>query len=322
MRVGSGKFMYEVVEPWGQLLEGRGFAEVTALAVGANDRLYVFARFPHGILVFDRDGRFLAAWGEGVFKRPHGLFVGPDEAVYCVDDEGHALCKFTGDGKLQWTIETAPSDTGYKHYFPQTVLRPGPPFNMPTDVALSPDGDMYVTDGYGNCRVHKFAPDRRLLFSWGEPGGDGPGRMSVPHGIFVDKAGKVYVADRENQRIQIFSPKGEFLSQVKGVTRPCSLHVDAEGMMYIAELGLVNTGDSDHPKTSPEAKHGRVTVRNPSGEILAEWGAQDPQADMYFAPHAITMDSRGDLYMGQVLKSYSNGKAPTGRPTLHKYVRV
>jgi len=322
-KVGSDKFVYEVAEWWGQLPKGWAFRDVAGVAVDSQDRVYAFSRGEHPVVIFDREGRFLGAWGEGLFKRPHGIFIGPDDAVYCVDDWGHAVRKFTPDGRPLLVIETAdrPADTGYVWDDPRTVLRSGPPFCYPTGVALSPDGEMYVTDGYGNARVHKFAPDGQLLFSWGEPG-NGPGQFVTPHSACVDQTGLVYIADRDNRRIQIFSPQGEFITQWRDVRRPDSLCLDAKENIYVAELGLIKQGEPGRRYVVPTAPHGRITVRDLSGKILAEWGPEDPQgADLYYAPHGIAIDSRGDLYVSEVRGAYSGGVAPVNC-VVRKYIRV
>src|SRR5947209_2532895 len=104
------------------------------------------------------------------------------------------------------------ADTGAVGHDFRTIRRIGPPFNLPTNLALAPGGELYVADGYGNARIHKFSADGRLLFSWGEPG-SGRGQFHLPHGIAVGREGTVYVADRENSRIQLFSPAGDFLAE-------------------------------------------------------------------------------------------------------------
>ena len=111
-----------------------------------------------------------------------------------------------------------------------------PPFHYPTNVALAADGSLYISDGYGNARVHKFSSDGRLLLSWGEPG-TGPGQFHLPHGIAVGPDGTVAVADRENSRLQFFSPDGAFLREWTQIARPCQVAIDAEGVVYVAELG-------------------------------------------------------------------------------------
>ena len=172
MRLGSGQFVYEEVDGWGEVPDGWNIVEVPGVAVDSEDRVYVFCRSEHPVIVFDRDGRFLRSWGEGLIKRPHDIIVGPDDSIYCVDDWGHAVHKYNTEGELLMSIETAdnPSDTGYIWDVQKNVLRAGPPFNYPTGIALSPEGELYVSDGYGNARVHKFTADGELLLSWGEPG--------------------------------------------------------------------------------------------------------------------------------------------------------
>ena len=321
MKVGSGKFAYEEVEGWGRLPEGRSFGEVPGVAVDSQDRVYAFCRSEPPVVVFDREGHFLKAWGVDMFKRPHSLFIGPDDAVYCTDDWGHAVHKFTTDGELLMTIETADqvADTGYTWDHPETVLRAGPPFNHPTGVALSSEGDLYVSDGYGNARVHKFTAEGQLLFSWGEPG-NGHSQFVTPHSVCVDRAGVVYVADRQNCRIQLFSPQGEFIDQWRDLWWPCDMCMDADGNMYVAEVGGLFMGADKGPDL--RAPPARITVRGLSGKILAEWGLEDPLgAGVYFSPHNIAIDSRGDLYEGEVTASYTGGATPADWRVLRKYAR-
>ena len=121
---------------------------------------------------------------EGLFtNRTHGLTVGAD-AVYCADDGDHTVRKFSSDGTLLLTIGTAgvASDSGYDGKSTASIQRGAPPFNRPTNVAVAPSGDLYVSDGYGNARVHRFSADGKLIQSWGEPG-LAPGQFNLPHGI-------------------------------------------------------------------------------------------------------------------------------------------
>jgi sugar lactone lactonase YvrE len=325
-QVGSGKFVYMELKEWGEFPEGWVAHDVAAVAVDSQDNVHVFTRNGAGdcVVVFDREGQMLGSWGAGLFKRPHGISIGPDDAIYCVDDWGHAVHKFTTDGKLLMSIETAanPADTGYVWDRPETVLRSGPPFNHPTHVAVSPEGTLYVTDGYGNARVHKFAPDGRLLLSWGEPG-NGPGEFVIPHSVCVDNAGLVYVADRMNSRIQVFTPDGKLVGVWPEIRRPDDLCLDAEGNVYIAELGNVVQGEIGARQAVVSGLAGRITVRDLSGRLLAEWGEPDPQGtDLYYCPHGIAVDSRGDLYVSEVPEAYSGGQRLPTRPALRKYVRV
>ena len=192
--LGSGNFRYEVEEGWGQLPPGWSFREVAAVGVDKNDNVYCFSRGQHPIIVFDRDGNFLRSWGAGTFKRAHGITMGPDDTIYLTDDGDHTVRQCTLDGKVLLTLGIPGTPAPYQS---------GEPFNRCTHVALSPKNEIYVSDGYGNSRVHKYSPDGKLLLSWGEPGCD-PGQFNIVHNICTDRDGWVYVADRENHRVQVF----------------------------------------------------------------------------------------------------------------------
>ncbi len=314
--VGDGKFEYREDSLWGRFPEDWNYEEVTAVDVDSKDRVYVFTRNRNGVVVFDREGQHLDTWGENLFTNPHGLYINSDDAVYCIDVQGNAVHKFTTDGQLLMTIA---NDDSRAASAPSDVWRTSPPFNLPTWLAVSPEGDLYVTDGYGNSQIHKFTTDGQLMFSWGEPG-DGPGQFQAPHSVCLDSEGNVYVADRQNCRIQIFSPHGEYIDEWRDLSWPCDMCFDAEENMYVAELGGVYMGVRKPDETMPPA---RITVRNRIGQILAEWTEVDRLgAGRSFAPHGIAMDSHGDLYVGQVSKSYTEGIAPANWSTLRKYVRV
>jgi len=234
--VGDGAFRYQVAEGWEQLPAGWTQRDVAGVAVDSRDRVYVLTRDEHPLRVFERDGTFVRSWGEGVFTpRTHGITIGPDDGVYCTDDGDHTVRKFTTDGQPLLTLGTSgvPCDNGYDRSLATTyerlgtITRGGGPFNRPTNLAIAPNGDLYVTDGYGNARVHHFSADGQLLHSWGEPG-TGPGEFNLPHGIWVDGENHVLVADRENDRIQIFSPQGEFLTEWTDLQRPTQIFIDRE----------------------------------------------------------------------------------------------
>src|SRR5437667_4509692 len=159
---GGGSVMnYRPVAGWGRLPEGWSYVEATSVAVDAADNVYVFNRGAHPVIVFDRDGNFLRSWGEGIFRRPHGITIGPNDTLWLTDDLHHTIRQFTAAGKLLLTI--GDPDT-------PSTLQGGKPFNRPTHVALCPkSGDVYVSDGYGNSRVHKYDPTGRHLHSWGAP---------------------------------------------------------------------------------------------------------------------------------------------------------
>lgn len=322
--VGTGRFTYTADDKWAKLPEGWSFVEVVGVGTDRQDRVFVFNRGEHPVIVLDRDGNFLRCWGEGLFARPHGLFVGPDDSVYCTDDQGHKVCQFSPEGKLLLQLgDGTASDTGVQDSDYRTISHGGPPFNLPTNLALAPDGAMYVSDGYGNARVHKFSPTGEHLLSWGEPG-SAAGQFNLPHGIKVDGDGKVYVADRENSRIQIFSGGGEFLAEWTDVARPTELFIDPAGNVFVAELGY-RAGMFPWMTPDPRRTGGRVSVFNSNGELQARWGGGDAPlaAGDFFAPHDVWADSRGDLYVGEVTQSAGGrqGLVPSDCPSLQKFAR-
>jgi DNA-binding beta-propeller fold protein YncE len=324
MALGSNKLEYEVLEGWEKLPEGWSFVEVAGVATDSQDRVYAFNRGAHPVIVFDRDGRFLTAWGEGVFTNAHGIFIGPDDKVYCADNFDHTVRIFTPDGTLLQTLgeKDKPADTGFKAW-KTPVQRAAGPFNMVTNVALGPNGNLYVADGYGNARVHAFSPDGTLLFSWGEPG-KGPGQFNLPHAIAVDRRGRVYVADRENSRIQIFTAEGAYVSEWTHVVRPDDLYIDQDENLFVAELGF-RAGVMPGAAIPPHAPHARVSILTLDGEVQTRFGGEDAIAPgNFFAPHGIWADSRGDLYVSEVTYSAGGrqGLIPLDCHSLQKFVRT
>lgn len=324
--VGGGEWTYEARADWEQRPEGYSWPEATAVAVDAEDRVYVFNRGEQPVMVFARDGRFLHSWGAGAFARPHGVTIGPDGAVYCTDDLDHTVKKFSPRGELLQVLGTSgrPSDTGATSIDYRTIRHAGPPFYFPTNVAFGPDGEWYVSDGYGNARIHKFSPEGRLIFSWGEPG-DQPGQFHVPHGIAVDRHGKVWVADRENSRIQCFTPNGDFVDQWLDIARPCQVAFDPEGNLFVAELGYRAGMWPGTVAPTPDATGGRVSIFDARGRLLSRWGGgENPTATGdFFAPHDICLDSRGDIYLAEVAMSAggNRGLVPPSCHTLQKFIR-
>jgi DNA-binding beta-propeller fold protein YncE len=311
--VTSGPFRYRAKADWARWPKGWQVPEVVGVATDSRERVFVFYRGEHPVSVFDREGAFLFSWGEGHFNRPHGITIGPDDSVYCADDFDHTVRKFTPEGKLLLTLGTSgqPSDTGATSVDFRGIQRAAAPFHYPTNIALSPAGEIYVSDGYGNARVHKFSPEGKLLLSWGAPGG-GPGEFRIPHGIAVDREGIVYVADRENSRIQLFSPEGEFLRAWTDIARPCEVAIDGDGRVFVAELGY---RAGMWPGTEPPnvgATGGRVSIFDQSGKLQARFGGGEQPCDVgdFFAPHDIWLDSRGDFYVSEVIWSAAGGKKP------------
>jgi DNA-binding beta-propeller fold protein YncE len=308
------------------LPEGWSFVEVAGVAADRAGRVFVFNRGDHPVIVFERDGRYLHSWGEGLFQRPHGITIGPDDGVYCVDDGGHTVRKFTSDGRLLLTLGTSgrASPTGATTVDYRTIRCSAGPFNFPTNLAINPDGELFVADGYGNARVHRFSPQGELITSWGEPG-DGPGQFHLPHGIAVEPRGLVYVADRENSRIQRFTPDGTFVDEWIGIARPCQVAIDG-GHVFVAELGYragMFEGNEPPPGNPPG---GRLSIFTTEGRLQACFGGGDDPCSPgdFFAPHDVCIDPFGDVYIGEVTMSAGGrqGLVPTSCHSLQKFIHL
>jgi DNA-binding beta-propeller fold protein YncE len=325
--VQTSALQYEVVEGWEKLPTGIEHRDVAGVAVDSQDRVYLICRGETPIIVYDRDGSFLSSWGQGLFTmRTHGITVGPDDMLYCTDDGDHTVRKFTPEGELLLTLGTSgrPSDTGYDGKDVASITHGGPPFNRPTNLAVAPNGDLYVSDGYGNARVHRFSATGEHIQSWGEPG-VGPGQFNLPHGIWVHQDGRVFVADRENDRIQIFSPEGEFLDQWTDIQRPTQIIIDADGRIYVSELWW-HVGQSSFVHGPHEtALPGRISVLDGQGNVLARWGGENAcEPGNFAAPHGLAVDSRGDLYVAEVTWTFAvnTGLAPADCHTFQKFRRM
>lgn len=286
---GSGAFAYEATNTWQQLPEGMRLHEVPGVAVNSRDDVYVFTRNTENpVIVFNREGSFLTTFGKGIFsERAHGILAGPDDTIYCTDDGTHTVTKFSPEGELLMTIGTP--------YEPSPRWS-GAPFCRPTQAAVSHrTGDIFISDGYANARVHKYTSDGRLVLSWGEPGID-PGQFMVPHNIAVDKDERVYVADREAHRVQVFDTDGKLQAVWNNVHRPCGLTVAPDGNIYVGELnGVALVQDC------PGYGH-RVSIFSPDGVLLSRFGdpEEGEEPGRFIAPHGIAVDSRGDVYVGEV----------------------
>jgi hypothetical protein len=315
--VGTGDYVYRVVDDWARWPDGWRLHDVAAVGVDGNDNVYAFHRGDHPIVVFDRDGNVLRTFGEGIFKRAHGIHMGPDDTVYLTDDGDHTVRKCTLQGKLLLTIgvpgEPAP-------------FMSGEPFRRCTHTALSPKGEIYVSDGYGNARIHKYTPDGKRVMSWGEPG-SGPGQFNLPHNISCDADGWVYVADRENHRIQVFDGNGRFETQWHDLHRPSGMYMPPGKcpVCYVGEIGPYYEFNRGAPNLGP-----RVSILSNQGKLLSRITtvpAHGQGPGQFISPHGLAVDSRGDLYVGEVAYTawpslFPDQPAPTRIRQLQKFEKV
>jgi hypothetical protein len=310
--LGQNEHRYVVEEGWG-MNAGPGLPDVTSVAVDSADNVYLFCRGDQPIRVFDRAGRFLRSFGDGLFVRPHGLHMAPDDTLYCIDEGSHSIFVMTPDGVLLNRIggpEPAP-------------FMSGEPFNRCTNVAVAANGDLYITDGYGNARVHRYSRDGRHIMSWGEPG-VAPGQFNVVHDISCGRDGRIYIADRENHRIQVFDSDGVWLDQWHNLHRPCGLCMAdlAEPVFVVGELGPVMQSNLNTPNLGPA-----ISILDRHGRHLARLGA--PKAGVepgaFMSPHSVAIDSRGDIYVAELTRtvwarSY-DGQPPDDVRTIVKLCR-
>jgi len=273
--VGSGRYTYEMREDWASLPTGWTFGGVSAVATDSRNRVYAFQRKDPPIVVFDRDGSYLGSWGISTFTDPHGINI-VDDVIYVTDRDDHVALKFTLDGKPLMVVGTRgqASDTGATKDI-ELPPRSAGPFNKPTEMMVAPSGDLYVSDGYRNSRVHRFSGQGVLLDSWGQPGKQEPGEFHLPHSLWVDKQGQVYVCDRENSRIQVFTGAGKFLSQWRDIVKPTDISFDAEEIAYVSE------------------QRPSISVMDKSGKVLARF-------DTPVSGHGLWVDATGDIYLASV----------------------
>ena len=276
MAIGVGTHTYEFVEGWGKLPEGIGWGYVGGVLTDSKDRVYAFngRNSEHPVQVLERDGSFLYEWDPDVSRDPHGVFINQRDEIFLMDRDGSYGLKCTTEGSALMTLgvkgQPAPKDGGQ-------------PFNRPTRIVAAPSGELFISDGYGNSRIHRFSSEGEHIASWGEEG-TGQGQFNLPHSLWLDRHGLVWVCDRQNYRIQIFTQDGEFVRMWTDLARPGDLFIDDDDVVYVAEMD------------------GRVSIFTYDGRLITSWGGEERTVEpgLFMAPHALWVDSRGDIYVGEV----------------------
>lgn len=241
---------------------------MSSVAVDAEDRIYVLHRGEPPLAAFDKDGKFVRAWGQGLFKVPHGLRVDREGNIWTTDNSNHVLRKFNREGRLLATLGSEGKAAGGKDGF-----------RGPDDLVFDSQGNMYVADS-GNGRIVKLAADGRFLLDWGKKGKE-PGQFATAHGLAIDKQDRIYVADRGNNRVQIFDTAGKHLADWSGFGNPF-------GLLVVGDELIATEGDIH-----------KVFHLDREGKIVASWG--DPQS--LLLPHLMAVNSKGTLFVTEV-----NGK--------------
>jgi peptidylglycine monooxygenase len=217
-----GDRRYAVHRRWAKP-EGQGFGFLSDLMVDGAGHVHVAQRgTEQPVLVFDRDGRQIGAWGEGTLAEPHYINASADGGILVADRDAHQVLRFDRDGRIVQAL-------GRRHW-PSLDA----PFNHPTAAAQAPDGEIYVADGYGNSSVHRFAADGSLIRTWGGQG-SGPGTFTTPHAVALDSRGRVLVADRENNRVQLFDREGNFVTEWGDFYHPMQIWIDDRDLVFVTD---------------------------------------------------------------------------------------
>ncbi|GMV91725.1 MAG: hypothetical protein AMXMBFR82_15030 [Candidatus Hydrogenedentota bacterium] len=282
---------YEVVPDWPERPETLTWRYMTGVAVDQQDRVWTLNAFAPQVQCYDTEGKLLDAWGTGLFKNPHFIRIDPEGNVWTTDYGQHTVRKFTTDGKLLMTLGVPDEAGADEHHF-----------NRPTDVVVTPAGDIFVTDGYGNNRVVHFDREGRFVKAWGELGVEA-GQLSQPHSIAVDSAGRLYVGERNNCRIQIFDQDGNSLEQWRNLINPWGIWITPNDEVYVcgsAPARWTERGNLGNP---------------PSDQLLIKFDTEGVPQELWVFPlakegelipghldwvHGIAVDTKGDLYLGDV----------------------
>jgi len=299
---------YHVAHGWPELPEGRILGAAAGVGVDSKGDVLVFHRAGRvwseplpltliaepTIAVFDEaTGKLLREWGAHQFAMPHGLSVDSHDNVWVTDVALQQVFKFSPEGKLLMVLGEPGVAGADEHHF-----------NRPTDIAVLPDGSFYVSDGYRNTRVVKFSPEGKFLFQWGRPG-SGPGEFDIPHAVAVDEAGRVYVADRQNDRIQVFDARGQFLRQIKArdIGRPYGLALLPGGRLAVADGG-------EQPKSGPDRSG--VVIVAADGRVLQRFGRYGNYDGQFRMAHDIAVDAKANIYVvdiaGQRVQKLTQGE--------------
>ena len=295
---------YRAIDDWAKLPAGRVFGQAIGIDIDRDGKsVWVFDRCGGKsctgsplapIQKFDSTGNLVTSFGAGMFNFPHGLFVDRDGNIWVTDGKseggkGHTAFKFNPDGKVLMTLGTPGVAGTDEHHF-----------NAPSDVVVASNGDIFVADGHGgdtNARIVKFSKDGTFIAAWGRKG-TAPGEFQTPHGLAMDSADRLYVADRENDRVQIFTPDGKFVAEWKQFGRPSGIFIDKHDMLYVADS---QSGEKFNMSFRQGIRIGSVA----DGKVVAFIPASAAVPHM---PEGVAADAEGNVLAGfteaQTVKKY------------------
>jgi peptidylamidoglycolate lyase len=296
---------YRVDPSWPKRPERFGPNEgVLSVAVDRQDRVWCTAeKSNEPVQVYTAAGEFVRSWGRGEIVGPHSLRLDPEGNVWIADYHQHTVKKFTPEGTRLLTLGVAGKPGNDQTHF-----------NRPTDMAVTPTGDVFVTDGYGNRRIVQFDAAGKFVKAWGDYGSE-PGRFVMPHAIVVDRAGRLYMADRNSGRIQLFDQQGRFLDQWTNLIMPWGLSINSEGDLWTC-------GSSPHwwyrEGKYLEFKDQMFLRLSADGRVRQIWTVPlgDPKnlrPGETIGAHSIAEDSQGNLYVAEVYSKRAEKFVPAGR---------
>ncbi len=285
---------YKVDPTWPAKPKTATWGPMVGVTVDAKDNIYLYTRGTPPVQVYRPDGKYVRGWGGDVLKSAHFIHIDPKGNIWAPDLDTHTIRKFSPDGKLLMTLGTeGESGCDEKHFW------------LPTDVAVSPAGDIFVSDGYGNSRVVHFDADGKFVKAWGKLG-VAPGEFSIAHAIELDHRGRLYVCDRNNARVQVFDQTGKFLSAWRDLMVPWGIHITPKD-----EIWVCGSSPMRWPKKGGfggPPKDQLVMRFDPTGRVHQMWTfpmcpEDKVEPGALHTVHGIAVDSKGNLYLGDV-----NGK--------------
>ncbi len=299
---------WRTLSDWAKMPEGRIWGSTSTLDVDRGGNLWVFERCGDNacdasalapVIQFDPAGKFVRAFGANLFVFPHSIHVDRDGNIWVADasgkdGKGHVVVKFNREGKVLLTLGK-----------PGVAGETTDTFNRPSAVITAPNGDIYVSDGHGgdsNARVVKFAKDGKFIKTWGTKG-TGPGEFGQLHGIALDSMGRVFVADRSNNRIQIFDADGKYITEWKQFGRPSGIYIDASDTLYVVDHG-------SNAKNNPGMRRGIRVGSAKDGVVKSHIPGVGPESDKENMGEGVAADGKGAIYAAEV-----------ARKSVTKYVR-
>ena len=284
---------------WPVLREGYKIGQPTGIGIDKSDHIFVFHRagrkwttpFPDSVIsvntVLELDnqtGKIINSWGANYFIMPHGLTVDKQNNIWLTDVGLHQIFKFSHEGKLLMKLGVA-----------KTPANDSIHFNLPTDIAVADDGSFFVSDGYGNSRVVKFSSTGKYIKAWGTFGTK-PGQFIIPHGIAIDQKNIIYVADRQNNRIQLFDTNGNFIKELKNdeqVEELPSIAIDKANHLFAVDYDPTKNNDST-------TKGSTIFVFDLSHQVKYHFVASGSSNRITSWFHDIAIDSKGNIYVGDI----------------------